>query len=178
MEIEDCVVHGVPYYVKVSDARAMIAERAKEIVHGKVNILLNHQHHPGCEFGADFTIEDVENFNYVFTGHIHRHLPYLQQNFFSVGAPLWRDAADYNDNKGWMFLDTEQGLTLRHIFERVEAPVLNIKPLAAFGQTDNIHTPDDHESIEGVIISFVKDMIPDDKEMQIQYIAAGLNYIQ
>lgn len=178
MEIEDCLVHGVPYYVKVSDARQMIAERNKEIVRGKVNILLNHQHHPGCEFGADFIIEDVDNFNYVFTGHIHRHQPYLQQNMFSVGSPLWRDAADYNDPKGWLYLDTDNGIVSRYQYEMIPMPVLTVKPVALFGSHKLDDPENPLESVETIITSFVRDSFPDNELKQTEYIKAGLNYIQ
>lgn len=178
MEIEDCIVHGVPYYVKVSDARQMINERAKQIVHGKVNILLNHQHHPGCEFGADFILEDVDNFNYVFTGHIHQHQPYLQKSMFSVGSPIWRDAADYNDPKGWLYLDTDLATVTRHYYETVEAPVLTVKPVALFGSDITTGVENPLESVESIITSFVRDAFPDDELKQTEYIKAGLNYIQ
>lgn len=176
VEIEDCAVHGVPYYVKISDARAMIAERVANIVHGKVNILLNHQHHPGCEFGADFNLDDVDNFNYVFTGHIHRHLTYMNNSMFSVGSPIWRDAADYNDPKGWMYIDTDEGkITHRH-YETVMAPPLLVKPLALFNGEASGHVNVD--SVETIITDFVKYAFPDEDEKQSEYIKAGLNYVQ
>lgn len=177
VEVEDAIVHGVPYYVKVSDARAMIAERASNIVHGKVNILLNHQHHPGCEFGADFTLEDVDNFNYVFTGHIHRHLAYMNHYMFSVGSPIWRDAADYNDPKGWMYIDTDDGMVSRFYYETVAAPPLLVKPLALLNAGES-GSPVNVDSVETIITAFVKDAFPGEDDKQLEYIKAGLNYVQ
>lgn len=183
VEVEDVVIHGVPYYVKVSDARAMIAERKKHIVYGKVNILLNHQHHPGCDFGADFNLDDVDSFNYVFTGHIHRHSPYLQQNMFSVGSPIWRDAADYNDHKGWLHLnmvdepESVGGIVRREYYEYRELPVKVIKPLAMFNN-DKQQGAVNIDSVESIITAFVCNSFPGDIEKQNTFIQTGLKYIQ
>ena len=106
-DLGDVHIHGVPYYVSSTDARARIQARSLGMDRSVQNVLLCHQHHPGCEFGSDFELVDVEMFDYVFCGHIHQHRRFDARPFFSVGAPLPRDLADLGDPKGYLLVDTD-----------------------------------------------------------------------
>lgn len=174
---DDTILHGVPYYVKVSDAREQISNRLKFVQDGKVNILLNHQHHPGCEFGSDFLLDDVRWFSFVFTGHIHRHMLY-SYGMYSVGSPLWRDAADNGDDKGILLIDTEKETNqiTRFVYEVCPIPERVIAPIANYSIDYNDSFVD--ISLEDILRKFIMDTYPGDDTGKHKLIEAGLKYIQ
>lgn len=64
-------------------------------------------------------IEDprLSKFSHVFLGHIHRHQE-LVPNRFMVGNPIWQDAGDTGDVKGYMQLMAD-GSIVRHEYRTV-----------------------------------------------------------
>lgn len=64
-------------------------------------------------------IEDprLDRFSHIFLGHIHRHQELLP-NRFMVGNPIWQDAGDTGDVKGYMQLFPD-GSVVRHEYRTV-----------------------------------------------------------
>lgn len=172
-------VHGVPYYVTQDDTRAALAARAERLDPFRTNVLLCHQHYPGCEFGGDFTIQDVQGFDYVFCGHIHQHARFDERPFYSVGSPLPRDLADLGDPKGYLLLDTETGHVTRHLtnypyIERVvgrppgrkrNVPLEAVAPMPVIEETSTVDF-----SPQALLTNYVRILdLPD------TYLTVGLN---
>lgn len=104
------LILGIPFH----DKRETFLERlenAKDTAfrvfksNNPTTILLTHQSDPATPF-ADLFVDDVKDFDYVFNGHIHRYKQH-SDNFWTVGNPLWRNAADTGDRKGYLILDTD-----------------------------------------------------------------------
>lgn len=117
-QLPDYTVLGVPYRPDFLNGLERL-----EKVPGR-SILLTHQNYPGYVGGQDYSISHVENFDFVFNGHIHSYCTF-GKNGYNLGNPYQRDLGDHGQDKGYLILKDgkiKRYLTQYPEVERVKVP--------------------------------------------------------
>ncbi len=119
--IDDYEVIGVPYLDRSQDFDIVLENIVQLPKRTKYRILLCHQTPAGLFnsfIPVTFDIHDprLKDFDYVFTGHIHRYQDF-GKNRYMVGNPIVQDASDCGDSKGYLYL--KDGQVQRVILESI-----------------------------------------------------------
>ena len=106
-------VYGIPYY----SHKEHFIEKVPKLHPNNdgINLLMIHQtpKHSNEMIPHECTVDDFQDFDFVFCGHIHKHES-LSENFVIVGSPLHRDLGDEGQDKGFLIYDT-----LTNTYDRV-----------------------------------------------------------
>jgi DNA repair exonuclease SbcCD nuclease subunit len=107
------LIYGIPYYQHKEHFLARLKSAAPDC-----DLLLIHQNAPNQNpmITQDFTLEDIESFNMVLCGHIHKHEK-VSKNLTIVGSPLHKDLNDEGQDKGYLIYNLETNSYKRHLLE-------------------------------------------------------------
>ena len=119
-EIGNCAVYALPYCISSIEIKKhirhfseMIGQESKEWY----RLFISHNGLDGASIGPNeykiespTSVDDTKNnlFDLCLYGHYHKHQQ-IAENVYYVGSPLQHSFGERNDEKGFIYLDTESG---------------------------------------------------------------------